>query len=87
MESQPFIVHTNEGQEKEASLYSASILPILTAFSQGEWEQRVNERELRYLHLLEQRIQVLEHYADAPGKHRFDRPRRVPRPQLVKRVG
>ena len=67
---------------------SASIITMLTAFPQGEWEQRVNERELRYLQLLEQRIQILERNAEAQGEYqlprrtRRTRRTRLPSPRL-----
>lgn len=60
MELQPFAIDKFKDQEKEASLSGASITTVLTAFPQGDREQRVNERELRYLELLEQRIKILE---------------------------
>ena len=87
MESQPVVVHTTEDQEKQASLHCASVIIILTALAQEACEQRVNKREIRYLHLLEQRIRILERSAKAQDKHRLPIRRRVPKPSPVRKVG
>ncbi len=90
MESQPLDTHTAKDQGIQASLCAASIIMELIAFPQGEWEQMVNERELRYLQLLEQRIQILERNTEPPGKDQLSRRThrtRLPSPRHVKRVG
>ena len=67
-----------EDCERQASVRDDLVLTILTALAQGEWEKRVNEREIRYLQLLEQRIKTLECNAEAPGKRQISRrPRRT----------
>ena len=87
MESQPFAIDKCKDQEKEASLSGAPITTLLTAFPQGEWEQRVNERELRYLELLEQRIEILEGKSEVPGKRQVSRRTRRPSPSRIEKVG
>ena len=86
MESIPFAIDEYKDQEKQASLSGAPIT-ILTALTQGDWEQRVNERELRYLELLEQRIEILERKAEAPWKRQVSRRRRRSSPIRVEKVG
>ena len=87
MESQPFAIDDCKDQQKEASLSGAPITTILTAFPQGEWEQRVNERELRYLELLEQGIKILESNSEAPWKRQVSRRTRRSSPSRVEKVG
>ena len=90
MDSQSSATDTAVDQGIQASLSSASIIIMLTAFPQGEWEQKVNERELRYLKLLEQRIQILERNTKAPGNDqssRRTRRTRRPSPRHTQRVG
>ena len=77
MESQHSFSDNAEDHERQASFRGDLVFTILTALPQGEWEQRVNERELRYLQLLEQRIKILECNAEASGKRQISRrPRR-----------
>ena len=79
MESQPSVSGVAaEDYERQAGLQDDLVLTILIALPQGEWEKRVNEREIRYLQLLEQRIEILERTAEAPGNRPIPRrPRRT----------